>query len=305
MADPIPQAPVVATESKPAPGAVTPTLPQPVEHKQPLTLEEDLAGKFGDDWKALTPAVKQHLLASEQKTRDADKKYQLIAKIQKDNELTSRQMSGLVQALKEDPMSVLSNPALGHDVKALAEKIVWDGIQEQRMSPEQRRLRDLETENSRYKKDQEATERQKQEAQQAQATAARRAWFEKTFTETLQRHGMPADPQVFGQMAYNVKLFKREGMPLDMDKVAEKTRADFMRWTNAWNLNTPDEKISENVPEDFVKKIRKWDLARLRAKGLSPKPGPKANTERTPEKKGNGKVTMSEWLDQRSERLSK
>jgi hypothetical protein len=310
MTDPAPVTPAPApaqTPADPKAAAVTPALPKPVEHEQkPATLEDELATKFGPDWAALTPAVKQHLLASEQKTRDADKKYQLIAKIQKDNELSSRQMAGLIQALKEDPMGVLANPALGHDVKSLAEKIVWDNIQEQRMSPEQKRMRELETENNRFKKGHEAAEKQRQEALQAEATKARRDWFEKSFVETLQRHGMPADPQVFGQMAYNVKLFKREGRPLDLDAIALKTRQDFMRWTNSWQMNTPDDKISENIPEDFIKKIRKWDLARLRAKGLAPKPGPKAAGDRSPEKsKGNGKMTMTDWLDQRNQRLGR
>lgn len=77
--------------------------------------------------------VKKYL----QKALAADEKFQESAAIRK-------MMENLVLALKTDPLSVLSHPDLGVNVKELAEKVLAKELEDAQKSPEQKKIEELE-----------------------------------------------------------------------------------------------------------------------------------------------------------------
>jgi hypothetical protein len=52
---------------------------------------------------------------------------------------TRKQAERFLHLLRTDPKSILTNPNLGIDIKKVAEEIVWDAIQEQSLTPEQKK----------------------------------------------------------------------------------------------------------------------------------------------------------------------
>lgn len=286
----------------------------PAEAKKPANqLEADLMEKFGaDEWQALSQRAKDHLISAEMKTREADKRMQLAAKLKKDLDMTNAQVAQLFEALRKDPWRVLGNPALGHDVRKMAEEYVWQMIQEQRMSPEQREAVRVKMENEQLRAER-AMAKQEQEKREMDAlTAQRRAYWEKTIPEAIEAAGLPKTSYTVRRFAEYVKAASRQRIPADMPAIAQQIKQELIdlqgrfllppKWANETEDQYED-RVLNSAPSDYVKMLRKADLKRLRAKGLAPKPGPKPTT--TPAPAPNKKMLMSDWLAQKDQRLGR
>lgn len=93
--------------------------------------------------------VKKYL----QKAMAADEKFEEAA-------LTRKQAEQLVEMLQKDPLSILKNPALGLNIRKLAEDILLQDLEDQAKTPEQKeleearnRLKAYEEEKAKLKKD--------------------------------------------------------------------------------------------------------------------------------------------------------
>lgn len=318
-------APLPPAEGKPQAPAPAPAKPQeggqtaaegadlkaPEAKKPANQLEAELQSEYGAEWDALPQKAKDRIIASEMKTREADKRMQLAAKLKKDLEMTNTQVGELINALKRDPWKVLSNPALGHDVRKLAEEYVWQMIQEQRMTPEQREAMQAKHEVAQLRAEKEQREKQERDAQEQQKIAERRAYWEKTIQESIEAEKLPNTSYVVRRFADYIKSSVRQRIPADMPGIAKQIRQELIDLQGKFLLppkfqNESDEQYEERVlagaPNDYVKLLRKADLKRLRAKGMAPKPGPKpANAPQAPSKK----MSMNDWLNRRDERLGR
>lgn len=338
MATPAPVAPAASPvpETKPASGATNPPIPEtkpggggtnpPVPETKGDPLEAELEAKWGEDWKALKGEMRQRIIASERKSRDADKQYQQIAQFKKQYDLSNQQMNQVINAIKSDPVGVLKNPALGHDIKKLAldllkesgsspeirkaaEEIVWSAYQEERMTPEQRQARA----NAARLKQYEDQERQRAEAQKAeqqrQMNTAMLKKLDESFTAALQEADLPKSTWTIQRMVHWYKTSRRAGIPIDMKTITDRVKSDYesaaIDFFRRKMESRPKESRLEGIDPAVVKLIREADLHTLRAKGLAPKPGPKATNGSPSKKEGQKKMSWSEWLDSRDQRLGR
>lgn len=326
---PAPAAPVSAAPQAPGKGPELPPQPAPaakgpetpadgadkasVEAKKPATqLEAELAAQLGEEWNALPQKAKDRLIASEMKSREADKRMQLAAKLKKDLDMTNSQVAQLFDALKRDPWKVLSNPALGHDVRKMAEEYVWAMIQEQRMTPEQREALQTRQELAQLKAEKEAAEKAREQKEMDALIAQRRAYWEKTIAEAIDSEKLPKTSYVVRRFAEYVRAASRQRVPADMPAIASQIKQELVELQSKFLLppkgaNETEEQYEERVlasaPNDYVKLLRKADLKRLRAKGLAPKPGPKPGA--APVQPTSKKISMTEWLNQREQRMGR
>ena len=283
------------------------------EKKAPANqLEADLSAQFGEDWETMPPKVKERVIAAEMKSREADKRMQLAAKLKKDLDMTNTQVNQLIEALKKDPWKVLSNPALGLDARKMAEEYVWQMIQEERMSPEQRQAAHDRLENAQMKAEKEQALKAQADRDMQALIAQRRAYWEKTIPEAIDAAGLPKTSYTIRRFAEYIKAAARARVPADMPAIAGQIRQELVDLQSKFLLppkaaNETDEAYEERIlgsaPSEYVKMLRKADLRKLRAKGLMPKPGPKPGAAPQPLKPNNGKMLMSEWMNQREERL--
>lgn len=337
MATPAPVAPAAPTgnEAKPAAnGTIAPadgTKPAidatkpPVPEPKGDTLEAELEAKWGEDWKALKGEMKQRIIATERKSRDADKQYQAVAQIKKQYDLNNAQMAQVINAIKSDPVAVLKNPALGHDLKKLAldfmkeagsspeirkaaEEIVWSAYQEERMTPEQRQARA----NASRLKQFEDQERQRAETakteQQKAMNAAVLKKLDETFTSALKEADLPKSTWTIQRMVHWYKVNRRANVPIDMKSITDRVKGDYetaaVDFFRRKMESRPKESRLEGLDPAVIKLIREADLHSLRAKGLAPKPGPKSNGA-APKSDSLKKKTMSDWLNERDDRLGR
>lgn len=316
MATPPVPAPAAAPAEAKAPAAApvpaakeTPATP---EQKPANPIESELAAQFGEEWNALPQKAKERVIASEMKGREADKRMQIAAKIQKDLELTTSQTTQLIEALKKDPWGVLKNPALGHDVRKLAEEYVWSMIEEQKMTPEQRVAKENEVKLNQLQTEKEQRDAAEKQRQLDILTAQRRGHWEKTIVEAIETAKLPNTSYVVRRFADYIKAASRSRQPADMPTIAEQIKKELVdlqgkfllppKFTNETE-DQYEERVLNSAPSEYVKVLRKADLKRLRAKGLAPKPGPKP-VGSVPAQ-GLKKKTMTEWLNERDQRMGR
>jgi hypothetical protein len=293
-----------AAPVKPMPVSVKPVVPPVVDPKAPVVpaaevkevdpLEKELAEKWGEDWEKASPRVRERTMEAERKVREADKRFQQIAKIQKDYDLSKSQMAQLVELIKRDPWAVLENPALSLDPDRLAEERVWKKIQREQMDPKDREIADFKArEAARLKADEEAKTAQQREADK-QATEAAKAKFKTMIDAAIAEEKLPNTQKVVQQIAYYMRLQKVAGKEIDMKACAAATKKDFIDWTGQFIEGQPDDQLLTSIPKGVIDKLRKADLAALRAAGLAPKPGPKPAGSKKEERP---KETPEEWRE--------
>lgn len=283
------------------------------EAKKPANqIEADLQEQYGEEWATLSQKARDRVIASEMKSREADKRMQLAAKLKKDLDMTNTQVGQLIEGLKKDPWKVLSNPALGHDVRKLAEEYVWQKIEEQRMTPEQREAMSAKTELAEMKAQQEQEKQEQQKREMESLIAQRRQYWEKTIAEAIDAEKLPKTSYVVRRFADYIRAASRQRQPADMPAIASQVKQELVELQGKFLLppkrdgETEDqyeERVLTSAPNDFVKLLRKADLKRLRGKGALPKPGPKprvSSPSLQPEK-----MLMSDWLNKRDSRLGR
>lgn len=315
------------TSTTAAPSQADPNLAPATPEPRPIDpIETELSAKYGEQWSGLSDEIKSQVVAAEKKGRDADRRYQAVAKLQKDHELTQRQAAQLLDLVANDPESVFSNPSLMKRLNRdkllqFAEKIVWEKVQNDRLKPEERELRDLRA----YREENETAAQAKREAEEkAQAESEmnerigqKRAYWESEIIKTLKAEGVEADGAFVGQMARYIQASRRAGKPVDLSRIVKQVQADFNNWqmryltagfkprqegeSNEAFAGRYEQWVSRLSPQ-LVELIRSGDLAKLKNKNMG-RPSSTGKTE--PRKEASNKISMSEWLAKRSERLNR
>ncbi|MEO0271685.1 MAG: hypothetical protein ABIM30_01175 [candidate division WOR-3 bacterium] len=129
--------------------------------------------------------VKKYL----QKALAADEKFQESAQIRK-------AMENLILALKSDPLSVLTHPDLGINVKDLAEMVLAKEIEESQKSPEQKKIEELE---KMLREKEEMAKRLEEEKYAAELQKLEQQIYEdlnKQIIDALSNSNLPKSPRV-------------------------------------------------------------------------------------------------------------
>lgn len=290
MADPV-VAPAAPQEPAAVPSKEKPDVAESKPDVQTITQALKKIKVDGKDYEL----PEDELIRYAQKGFHADKELQAVAKIKRDLDLTNQQLAGFFQKLKEDPLAVISDPRLGIDARKAAESYLWREIQKEQMTPEQRRLEELEH-FKRQKEIEEQEYQKKQEEEQFNSeTEKKRQFYQENIINALKEEGLPSEPAVVKRMAEHIKYCKMNGIEVDFKKIASNVREDFIKWIGSFTSGLPDEKVYSTIPEEFIKRLRKEDLRRLREKGLAPKPGPKS--EPSKKESTTKKMTTEEWLE--------
>jgi hypothetical protein len=217
--------------------------------------------KDGDEEFALSD---EEIVRERKKWKGADAKFREAAEARKSVEQ-------FMKALEEDPESVLSDPRLPIDRKKLAEKWLTQQI-EAELNPPDPRDKKL-TEAERKLKEYEEKEAAAKKAEEDQKVSAARQKSMQTIGETLREAGrlshLSAHPEseagLIREMAMYMRAAKERGEDVTPQQLVEhihNTRFHQL-YTLAHQFEGND--LIEFLGEEIVTRIRKADLARLRA----------------------------------------
>lgn len=208
-----------------------------------------------------------------------------------------RDAETLIRLIKEDPVAVLSHPHIGHDVKALAEKVLLEQIKLEAMSPDQRAAHEA-TQKLR------ALEAEKKEAEEAAASKKREAleqhWageYQKQIIGALNKSGLPKTPFTVKRIAGYMHDALARGIKVTADDVVPLVMEDYMNEQKALFGAATEDTIAALLNPDLSEKFRKALLKKLKDGEVETVPAdeqPAAGGEK-PEKR---KMTKEEfWAD--------
>jgi len=181
---------------------------------------------------------------------------------------TKKQIESFIRQLQQDPIAALQNPALklNKDFRSIAEEYLAQQIMEETMSPQEKKLRDAERiirereEESRSKREQEELQ-QRHQLEQHYAQQ-----FEKVIQGALSESNVPKTTATVRRMAQLMSKNLEHGYDLEPKQLAELVRQDYLRDIQELFGATEGDTLLSMLGDDVSNKIRKADLARLKAK---------------------------------------
>jgi len=259
-----------------------------VQHKYKLKVDgEDV------DWEGSEEDLVRELQLSRKARKD----------IQKAREY-EKEVRSLVELLKSNPAAVLSDPAIGIDVKEFAQKIINQELEEEMKSPDQRERERLEKEleEIRAKAKEESELRQKMEYERA--VQEHETKLEEGFISALEESDMPNSPYLMKRMS-DVML-----TALEHDKqISPKQALNIVRKEMRKDLGemfgaSREEILEELLGSDVVKRFNKYQVSKYKKSQAVPSTksikdvgkSSKDRSEQEANKKPAKKQKLSDWM---------
>lgn len=291
-----------------APGAVKPQTPppnaksgatdaKPGEGADPLKTAADAATrryKLQVEGQEVEVDEKE-LIARAQKATGAEKRFEEAAR-------TRRMMETFIAKLKDPDRwhEVLKHPMIGHDPMKLAEELVWRAMQEEKLTPEQRQVRDAQEILKRDEQRKKMEEQAKAQQRMAELQKDAETKISTSIKEALETSGLPKSAWTVRMMAYFMhKGWKQYNVRLNPSEVVPMVKKQYQAMIGDF-LGSYDGDIFEVLGEPVVEKIRTGLPGRLRNPEVPVPPGEQPpSSGRAPKKQG---ISMQEWHE-RNERI--
>lgn len=198
--------------------------------------------------------------------RGAFEKFQEASKLRKDADAKHAEAKELVSLLSSDVVSALRKA--GKDPVAVAEKILTDALNEHNMSPAERAARESQAELERLKAENAKRDKLEQDQQAAARVAEYETTFGNDFVEAFQTNGLPPDPFLVGQMAFEVEALLEAGVPYSktlLNEIAVYLDGKHRGSLTSRLQSAQDEQIAALLGEHGLEKTRQLLLRKAQA----------------------------------------
>lgn len=200
----------------------------------------------------------ERIKAEVQKGIAAQEKFQQAATIQK-------QAEQFIKLLQTNPEAVLSNPALGVNLREFAENYLYKQIQQERMTPEEK---EAQKEQARIAKEMEELEQyrnrdkeQKQQQEQERLESLKenyRQEYAQKFMAALQKVDVPEEARGWaaGRMAEYMKSAIKQKMDVTPDQIAEVVKQELITLTRTAVKSAKGQQVLDLIG-DSAEEVRK------------------------------------------------
>lgn len=175
-----------------------------------------------------------------------------------------KQAEELIHRLKNDPMSILKDPSIGLDFRKLAEDYIWEQIQEERLSPEQKEKRKIEKELENYRKQEAERKKSEDDKKQEELNAAYQQEVDQKISKALSSSGLPKTTGTVRRMVEYMLHDVRRGISRDPSDYTEFVRQDYMNDIKDLFSETDGDTLLKFVGDPVLKKIKESDLKRIK-----------------------------------------
>jgi hypothetical protein len=214
--------------------------------------------KYGDEEIEITSMDELTKIA--QKGLGAERKFQEAASIRKSAEK-------LVATLKDNPIEILRHPALRDKMLEAAQELIFEQIQSEQMTAEERSRLQEKEELERYRRSEQERKAQDEAKQREDLKNKYRQDYERQFIEALNAGGIPKSDWAVTRMAQYMRQALQKGMtnitPAD---VAHMVKRDWQQAQSELYGQLDGDKLIEMLGPDIAEKIRKADVAKLTSK---------------------------------------
>lgn len=254
---PAPAAPAASADAKAAPAvepkAATPAAPAKAAPVAEETWDVQENGQ-------VVKKTRKEILEAYQMRQLSDKKRSEADKV-------LQEYNKLFEVYKKDPIKFMK--ATGVDFENLATQFLAKKAEEAMLDPKEKELRDAKAKAAEYEKwvnEQKA----KQENEQKQAAiAAERTRIHAEIIQAIEEAkdlGLPVDEELVIQIAQKMMLQDKKQKPLNAKEALPKAYESTQKFLKSIASKMEGEQLVKWLGEDVAKKIRKYDLAQLKAK---------------------------------------
>jgi hypothetical protein len=234
--------------------------------------------------------LKRHL----QMSKAAQKRMSEAAK-------SKREVEEVLKGIRSDFKSVLKNPdkygLTPKEARQAVEDYLAEQLEEEMLSPEQRKVRDAER-IIREREEEQKKAKADQEAKQMEELKERYAQdYDKKITEALNTSGLPKTPKTVKRMAELMHKNLNLGLDLEPSQLVSIVREDYLAEIKELFSAADGETLLKLLGDDTANKIRKSDLARLKSKGVNTRKV--EQNEPVKPQQPQRKLTTEEWLAER------
>ena len=202
----------------------------------------------------------------------AQKRMQESAQSKKESEQLKEEFTQFLIALKEDPESILGDPNIGVDLKALAEGIMAKELEEAQKPEEQKEREALEKklkelEDAKAKLEEERKQQEKDlKMKELKAEEDRiAAQMQAEITDEIQNNNLPNDPEMLKLVASNMRAAMRYGVNVSVKEIVPFVKKELYEKSKNFLKGLTDDEVAEFLGQDRLNSIRKSMIKRLKS----------------------------------------
>jgi len=241
------------------PKAITSEETETLTPEQETDLKDafEMTLKVGDDEKTYTSMEEIQKLA--QHGLGANSKMQEAAQMRKEAE-------NFIQSLKDDPFKALGNESLGLNVRDLAEQYLYNQLEMDAMTPEQRQQK-TDNEELARRRTHEADTKEARETQTKQDEQSKyRTEFTTKIKESLDGSGIPVTDWTIARMAGYMRQAVSKGLDSSPANLIQFVRQDWIKSNRDFFGQIGDtEELISVLGDDTMTRIRKHQVAKYKA----------------------------------------
>jgi hypothetical protein len=185
--------------------------------------------------------------------------------------MARKQAESFIQMLKTDPKRVLSDPRIGLDVKKLAEDIIYEQLQHEMMTPEQRELMEYKRKVQSYEAQQKKIEDEKRMTEENAVLTKQRDAYVQDISEALENAGLPKNDYTVQRVVHEMTKAIRAGFGnVTAKDVIDLVHAQFIKDTKALYGSSNEETLMKLLGDEVAGKIRNYDVNKFKEKNKIP-----------------------------------
>lgn len=216
----------------------------------------------------------------------ANKKFQEAATMRK-------QAEEFIGLLKTDPLKVLKDPRIGHDVRKLAEEYLIAEMEKEAMTPDQRELADAREKLKVAEEEKKANAKVKEDAQNAELTKKFTDDYTNDILGALKGSGLPQTEHTVRRMAYYMYQALNRGYELKAADIIPLVKEDYKAESKALFDQLDGQTLLEILGDNTAKKIADYNLSKIKTTGK--KVLPEEQGQRIDAEPQVKKLTKEEW----------
>ncbi len=205
-----------------------------------------------------TPEASEYMRKHLQMSKLSQSKSQDLSTLEK-------QIAEFAKALKEDPESVLTDPAIGIDMKKLAAKIIERDIENSRKTPEQLELEEAQSQLKKLQKERKAEQEDAKKRDFDKMIAQSYEMYETQLNDALSKTTLPKSPAVVNKIADYMEFAVKNKIKVSISEIMPIVEADFREELKQMFSIMPEDVIEEFVGKEVFNKVRKKNLAKAKA----------------------------------------
>lgn len=233
-------------------------------------------------------AIKREIM----KARGANKRFQSAAELKKQAETFFNMMKDPQQLRK-----VLEDPRVGVDVKKFAQEYLWEKIQDEQLTPEQREQREKDRELEEYRQQKAKQEQERVEREKAERVSRMEQSYEQKITKALEMGGIPKTHATVARMADYLEKALNYNLDLSPEELVQHVRNDYLSDFSSVLSAADGEQLLALIGEANAEKLRQADLKRLKSTQSNPFQARSRPKDESLVSQQQKKLPASEWKE--------